>query len=86
VVDAILRKADNASWCTLANDQDLYIDNEDFKHYEQTEKESFCTFYTSSYMQSLFDESKVLPPPHEAYPPTPESVLQHCCILQKGSE
>jgi len=86
VVDAILRRADDARWCTLANNQDLYIESEEFNDYEQTEKESFCTFYTSSYIQSLFNESIVLPPPHEVYPPTPEAVLQHCCILRKADE
>lgn len=82
---AILVKADNAKWCILANDEDLYVESEQIKHYEASEKRSFCTFYSPAFIESLFVGSTVLPPPHEVYPPTPEAVLQHCCIIRKAS-
>lgn len=84
-VDAVLQKARNADWCILAND-DLYLDSESLKHYEESEKESYCTFYTDAYMQTIFPQAEILAPQHRAYPPSAESVLQHCCILRKGAE
>jgi hypothetical protein len=83
-VDAVLQKARDAQWCILAND-DLYLDSESLKQYEENEKESYCTFYTEAYMRTIFPQAEILPPRHGAYPPSAESVLQHCCILRKGA-
>ena len=83
-VDALLRRTGNAHWCILAN-ADLYIESERIAHYEESEKESYCTFYTDACLRTLFPHSTILPPPHSAYPASGESVLQHCCILRKGA-
>ena len=83
-VQLLLARARNAKWCTLANDDDLYIESEDMKHYEENQKRSFCTFYAADYMKTLFPDANVLAPPLSAYPPTEESVLQHCCVIRKA--
>jgi SAM-dependent methyltransferase len=85
-VNAILRTADDAGWCILANDGDLYIETEDLRHYERGEKRSFCAFYSDAFIKRLFAGATVLPPPHNAYPASPEAVLQHCCIIRKAAD
>ena len=84
-VNMLLRQADGAAWCILANDGDLYIETENLREYEQREKQSFCAFYSDAYIKTLFCGATVLPPPHNAYPRSTEAVLQHCCIVRKGS-
>ena len=80
---SLLTRARNARWCILVNEDDLYIENENVKHYEAHQKRWFCTFYTPSYMRMRFPNATVLPPPHSAYPPGNEVVLQHCCVIRK---
>lgn len=83
-VNAMLRRADDAEWCILVNDEDLHIESESLRDYDHTEKGSFCAFYSDAYIKTLFPGATLLPPPHDAYPPSPESVLQHCCIIRKA--
>jgi SAM-dependent methyltransferase len=83
-VQLLLERAGNADWCILVNDDDLYVESENLKHYEESQKRSFCTFYTADYMKTIFPEASVLPPPHNAYAPTEEAVLQHCCVIRKA--
>jgi SAM-dependent methyltransferase len=80
----LLDRARNATWCTLANNDDLYIENEDWRDYEENQKRSFCTFYSADFMKTIFPDATVLAPPHVAYPATEESVLQHCCVIRKA--
>jgi len=80
--EPLLQRAANADWCILANDDDLYVETEDLRFYTENEKQSFCTFYSDSYIRELFAGATVLPPPHDTYPRSPESVLQHCCIIE----
>ncbi|HEU4390526.1 MAG TPA: class I SAM-dependent methyltransferase [Blastocatellia bacterium] len=75
-VDALHRKGSKARWCTLVNDDDLYIDDEPERQYSAGEKHAYITLCTPQYMKSLFPEATVVPPPgHER---------QHCCILKAG--
>lgn len=83
-IDMLLKKADDAGWCILANDDDLYVEGENLREYETTEMRSYCAFYSDTYIKTLFSGATVLPPPHNAYPPTTEAVLQHCCIIRKA--
>jgi len=83
-VQAFWERSRNARWCILVNDDDLYIESEDLKHYEESQKRSFCTFYTADYMETLFPDAVVLPPQYDAYAPSEEAVLQHCCVIRKA--
>jgi hypothetical protein len=82
-IQRLLDDAKTAEWCTLVNDDDLYVETEKVKHYDENEKKSFCTFYTAAYVKTLFPNAEILAPPHNAYPSNEESVLQHCCVLRK---
>lgn len=84
-VQALLERARNARWCILVNEDDLYIESEDLKYYDETQKRSFHTFYTADYMKTIFPDAVVLPPQHDAYTPSEESMLQHCCVIRKAS-
>jgi SAM-dependent methyltransferase len=83
-VQPLLERARNSEWGTLVNDDDLYIENENVKHYSVNQKRSFCTFYSAEYMKTLFPDAIVLAPPHSAYTPSEEAVLQHCCVIRKA--
>jgi hypothetical protein len=81
----LMEKARYAAWCTLVNDDDLYIETDKLIQYEKDEKRSFCTFYTAEYMKGIFPDAAVLAPTHSAYDSTEEAVLQHCCVIRKAS-
>lgn len=82
-VPPLLKRAENARWCVLVNEDDLYIENEKIKPYAENEKEWFSTFYSVGHMKTLFPNSTIVPPPHSAYPHGNEVILQHCCIIRK---
>jgi SAM-dependent methyltransferase len=85
-VQSLLARAENARWCVLVNEDDLYIENENIKFYEEKEKSWFCTFYSVDYMQARFPDATVLQPPPNAYPHGDEVVLQHCCVIRKAND
>lgn len=65
-------------WYVLI-DEELYVEpGDDFCHQTRVGKplESYCSFFTTDYMRSLFPDARVLPPV------SPE--WQHCCILSEG--
>jgi hypothetical protein len=78
----LLVMAAEASWCTLINDADLYIETDEIESYEESEKQFYMTFCTADHMQQLFPNARILPPNAAAYPPTPTAVLQHCCVIR----
>jgi SAM-dependent methyltransferase len=66
-----------ARWFVLIDD-DLYVEPDDtIGHQMRTGKplESYTSYFTAEYMESLFPGAKVLPPA------SPE--WQHCCVLNK---
>jgi SAM-dependent methyltransferase len=83
-IQLLLKEAKHAEWCTLVNDDDLYVETENVKPYAAGEKKSFCTFYTAEYVKRLFPAAEILAPPHSAYASTEEAVLQHCCVIRKA--
>lgn len=83
-IQSLLERAKKARWCILVNEDDLYIESENLKHYEESQKRSFCTFYTAHYLKAVFPDAAVLAPQHGAYAPSKEVVLQHCCVIRKA--
>jgi SAM-dependent methyltransferase len=83
-VPPLLERARGAAWCVLVNEDDLYIESEEVRRYGEGQQRSFCTFYTADYIGTLFPAATVLPPPHSAYAPDEEAVLQHCCVIRKA--
>jgi len=72
-VDALLKKASTANWCTLVDETQLYTNHEDFHLSEEDQLKRYEVFYTVDYMQSLFPTATILPPVN--------AESQHCCII-----
>jgi len=83
-VDALLKRASKARWLTLINDRDLYVDDSEIGHYEDSQKITYMTFYTPEYMAGLFPSATVRPPALIAYANSVDAVFQHCCIISKA--
>jgi SAM-dependent methyltransferase len=83
-VDAMLREAAGARWCTLVNGCDLYIEHEEIKDYSVQQRMTYDTFYTAGYMRDLFPEAAIAACP-ESYDPG-GGQMQHCCILRRQKE
>ena len=75
-IEKLMEKSGNSKWCILINDDDLYIDNEDIKHYKSIDKKSCYTFYSYKYMKTLFPQATILPPVNHE--------MQHCCVIRKS--
>ena len=76
-VDAMLAQAAGARWCMLINDR-LYVEPEDVAPVRDEEGDYFITYYTPAYLQTLFPDANMLPPPGPEY-------RQAGCVLQKSS-
>jgi hypothetical protein len=74
-VEALLEKAKNAQWCTLVNDDDLYLDDEDDGQQNAREKKAYVVLCTPEYMKTLFPDGEI------KAPTKPER--HHCCIIRK---
>lgn len=71
----VLARARESDWF-LQIDNDVYVEpGPEFCHQERLgrPRESYCSFFSTEYMQSLFPGGKVLPPV--------EPEWQHCCVL-----
>jgi SAM-dependent methyltransferase len=73
-VEGLHKKGRGANWCTLVNDEDLYLDDEIEPDYPQAEKKAYITLCRAAYMTALFPGAEVVSPA------SPER--QHCCILR----
>jgi hypothetical protein len=76
-VDEAVERSLRANWCVLVDDK-LHVepDNE-ISNQEHRGKawESYCSYFTADYMQSIFSDAKIFPPV------SPE--WQHCCVMGK---
>lgn len=75
-IEGMIETARQSNWCLLIDDK-LHVEpGNEFSNQEHRGKawESYCSYYTVQYMQSLYPEATMLPPV------TPE--WQHCCILR----
>lgn len=74
-VPALLARARGASWCTLLNDTDLYVDNEEIPSYPLADQKTSHVYYTTERMAALFPGATIRPPANNE--------MQHCCILHR---
>jgi SAM-dependent methyltransferase len=82
-VELLLEKASGSRWCILINEEDLYVEDENARHYEPAEKRSYLSFYTPEYILDLFPRAQVLPPPRADYLPPHIPEMHHCCVIKK---
>jgi len=76
-IDDLVEKARLSPWCLLVDDK-LHVEpGNDLSNQEHRGRpwESYCSYFTVEYMESLFPEARVLPPV------SPE--WQHCCVLKE---
>lgn len=74
-VPALLARARGASWCSLLNDTDLYVDNEEIPSYPLADQRTSHVYYTTERMAALFPGATIRPPANHE--------MQHCCILHR---
>ncbi|HWN11936.1 MAG TPA: hypothetical protein VNO50_22095 [Pyrinomonadaceae bacterium] len=74
-LEALLSRTRDASWFTLVNGEDLYIERDDIGYYEVEQQRTCHVFYSQEYMKELFPHAAVLPPVNNE--------MQHCCVIRK---
>lgn len=74
--DRLDSDAQKASWLTLVNGTDLYLETEEIKTYEPDEQKTYHVFHTQEYMKNLFPQATILPPVN--------GEMQHCCVIRKS--
>lgn len=72
----LAKRARHASWFTLVNGNDLYLETENIPRYEPERQKTFHVFHTADYMKNLFPKAIVLPPVNDE--------MQHCCVIRKS--
>lgn len=75
-IDWIVETSLRSKWCVLVDDK-LHVEpGNELSNQEHPGKawESYCSYFTADYMQSLFPDAKIFPPV------SPE--WQHCCVLR----
>ena len=74
-VQEYLERAQQAAWCILVDDVDLYIENEELADYSPNIGKSFHVYHTAEFMEKLYPGSEILTPANNE--------MQHCCIIEK---
>ena len=77
-IPKLIEKAKHASWFTLINGSDLYIETDDIEAYGPGLQKTFHVFHTLNHMKKLFPQAIVLPPVNRA--------MQHCCVIRNWIE
>jgi SAM-dependent methyltransferase len=78
-VDEMLGQATGCAWCTVVNDQEIYVEHEQMRDYNPEMKKLYETFYTAECMAKIFPGAAILAPPRD-YDPA-GNVMQHCVIV-----
>ncbi len=73
-VESLLERARGASFCSLVNHRDLYLEGEEIRHYQPRDQYYLDVFYTADHIKSLFPEARILPPIN--------GEMQHCCLFE----
>lgn len=77
-IEGMIETARGSNWCLVVDDK-LYVEpTNDLSNQEHQGKpwKSYCSYFTTDYMASLFPDGRVFPPV------SPE--WQHCCVLRKA--
>lgn len=67
-----------SGWCVIIDEQVVMEAGEEYCQQKRRGRpgESYCSYFTSSYMMSLFPDAKIRPPVCREW--------QHCCILRNS--
>jgi hypothetical protein len=72
---AMIERARRASWCTLVNGTELYVETDDIADIPPEQQQTSHAFYTVPYIKSLFPHAVIKPPANDE--------MQHCCVIRK---
>jgi len=75
-IDIKVEQARESNWCVVI-DEEIYLEpGDDLCHQKRVGKpnESYCSYFTVEFIESLFPDAKLFPPV------SPE--WQHCCVLK----
>jgi hypothetical protein len=75
-IPEMVARAKGARWCTLLNEEDLYLEDEPEKDYAIESRKSCDVYYAAEFMKSLYHQADVLPPVIGEIP--------HCCVLRQS--
>ena len=73
-IPRLLEKAERARWCILINDDDLYVDSDDIRAYDEAAHRSIHVFHSPQYISSLFPQAAISAPVN--------GEMQHCVIVR----
>lgn len=71
-------------WSILLNEDDFYFETEELQSYNLQDKDTYFSFFKPGFVQSLFPQSRIIPPPARVYAPDYIAEQQHVCIVEKG--
>jgi len=75
-VSDLLARARGASCCTLLNNADLYVDDQEIPDYPLVDQKTSHVYYTAERMASLFPQARIKRPANNE--------MQHCCLIRRG--
>ncbi|MFT4927437.1 MAG: hypothetical protein ACI8WB_003544 [Phenylobacterium sp.] len=73
-IEGLLAKARSAQWFTLLNSRELHIESEDIELTPAQLKQTYFSYYSADYMQSLYPSATILAPANNE--------MQHCCVIE----
>jgi SAM-dependent methyltransferase len=74
-IPRLLENAKRARWCILINNDDLYIDSDEIRTYDEAAHRSIHVFHSPQYISSLFPQAAVLAPVN--------GEMQHCVVVRR---
>jgi SAM-dependent methyltransferase len=73
-LESLLKKARGASWCSLVNGRELFVDSDGVWDGDAESCMTYNVFYTAETIERLFPNAIILPPVN--------GEMQHCCIIR----
>ena len=73
-IPGMLKKAQSAAWCTLVNNERLFLEHENIDLTAEQQRQPYFAYYTVKYMQDLFPMSEIFPPANNEQ--------HHCCVIE----
>jgi SAM-dependent methyltransferase len=74
-LNGLLKKSRDASWCSLVNGNQLYVNSNGIGSGSIDEVMTYHVFYSMEFMQQEFPNATIRPPVN--------GEMQHCCIIQR---
>ena len=81
-VEALVARASRAEWCSLINEDQLFVESEPEVPLRQRGKARHFAFYTPHCVKQLFPTAEIVAPPPQVYTAPLRRELQHCALLR----